>query len=238
MPKFSVDKLISKYGLQGGRESLTPYALENAVISARQLRKLYTELRDIANKRIKRAQKAGYGQNLVIRQGAKKIPKISEIRTEAELRYRIGETAMLLENPLSTISGIERNEAKKLETLARHGYEFGNEGNLQDFGRFMEWVRASYSDRLYDSDTVSQLYKTVTKGGFTTRAIKRMFDEYMDRTMLLAMVDKIYDKIDHQEKQDCQKKEQLLYQMNLSLLGGEIYHRRCRYRRKQNMFKA
>ena len=66
----------------------------------------------------------------------------------------------------------------------------------------------------------------------------RMFDEYMDRTMLLAMVDKIYDKIDHQEKQDCQKKEQLLYQMILSLLGGEIYHRRCRYRRKRNMFKA
>ena len=26
----------------------------------------------------------------------------------------------------------------------------------------------------------------------------RMFDEYMDRTMLLTMVDKIYDKIDHQ----------------------------------------
>ena len=51
-------------------------------------------------------------------------------------------------------------------------------------------------------------------------------------------MDKIYDKIDHQEKQDCQKKEQLLYQMILSLLGGEIYHRRCRYRRKRNMFKA
>ena len=180
MPKFSVDKLITKYGLQGGRNALTPYALENTDISARQLRKLYTELRDIANKRIKRAQKAGYGQNLVIRQGAKKIPKIAEIRTEAELRFRIGETAMLLENPLSTISGIERNEAKKLETLARHGCEFVNEGNLQDFGRFMEWVRASYSDRLYDSDTVTQLYKTVTKGGFTTGAIKRMFDDYMN----------------------------------------------------------
>lgn len=94
MPKFSVEKFISKYGLQGGREALTPYALENTDISARDLRKLYTELRDIANKRIKRANKAGYGQNLVIRQGAKKIPKISEIRTDAELRYRIGETAM------------------------------------------------------------------------------------------------------------------------------------------------
>src|SRR5574344_686100 len=141
MAKFSVNKLITKYGLQGGRNALTPYALENTDISPRELRKLYTELRDIARKRIKRAKAAGYGQNLVIRKGTKKIPKISEIRTEAELRYRIGETAMLLENPLSTVSGIVRNEAKKLETLARHGYDFVNEGNLRDFGRFMEWVR-------------------------------------------------------------------------------------------------
>lgn len=180
MPKFSVDKLITKYGLQGGRNALTPYALETGSTSVKDLKKIYTELRDIANKRIKRAQAAGYGQNLVIRQGAKKIPKISEIRTEAELRYRIGETAMLLENPLSTISGIERNEAKKLETLARHGYDFINEGNLQDFGRFMEWVRANYSDMLFDSDLVVKLYKTVTLGGFTVRAIKQMFDDYMN----------------------------------------------------------
>lgn len=179
MPKFSVENFISKHGLQGGRNALTPYALENAEIPARELRKLYTELRDIANKRIKRAQKAGYGQDLVIRQGAKKIPKISEIRTEAELRYRIGETAMFLENPLSTISGIERLEAKKLATLARHGYDFVNESNLADFGRFMEWVRANYSDKIYDSDVVTKLYKTASLGNFTVRALKNMFDEYM-----------------------------------------------------------
>lgn len=180
MPKFSVENLISKYGLRGGRNALTPYALENSEIPARELRKLYTELRDIANKRIKRAQKAGYGQDLVIGQGAKKIPKISEIRTEAELRYRIGETAMFLENPLSTISGIKRIEAKKLATLARHGYDFVNESNLADFGRFMEWVRANYSDKIYDSDVVVKLYKTATLGDFTVRALKNMFDDYMN----------------------------------------------------------
>ena len=41
----------------------------------------------------------------------------------------------------------------------------------------------------------------------------RMFDEYMDRTMLLDMVDRLLIRSYHQEKQDCQKKEQLLYQM-------------------------
>ena len=180
MPKFSVEKIISKYGLQGGRDALTPYALENAEISAQELRKLYTELRDIANKRIKRAQKAGYGQELVIRQGTKKIPKISEIRSESELRYRIGETAMFLENPYSTISGIRRLEDKKLAALRSHGYDFVNESNLADFGRFMEWVRANYSDKIYDSDVVTKLYKTAALGDFTVRALKNMFDEYMD----------------------------------------------------------
>lgn len=180
MPKFSVENFISKHGLQGGRNALTPYALENSEISAQELRKLYTELRDIANKRVKRAQKAGYGQELVIRQGAKKIPKISEIRSEAELRYRIGETAMFLENPYSTISGIRRLEDKKLATLRGHGYDFVNESNLADFGRFMEWVRANYSDKIYDSDVVTKLYKTATLGNFTVRALKNMFDDYMN----------------------------------------------------------
>lgn len=65
----------------------------------------------------------------------------------------------------------------------------------------------------------------------------RMFDEYMDRTMLFSLVDKIYDRIKYQEKEACQKQEGMLYQMILVLMGGEIYHRRCRYRRKKEMFK-
>lgn len=66
----------------------------------------------------------------------------------------------------------------------------------------------------------------------------RMFDEYMDRTMILSMTDKIYDKMDYHEKENCPKQERLLHQMILVLIGGEVYHRRCRYRRKKNMFRS
>lgn len=66
----------------------------------------------------------------------------------------------------------------------------------------------------------------------------RMFDEYMDRTMILSMTDKIYDKMNYQEKENCPKQECLLHQMILILIGGEVYHRRCRYRRKKNMFRS
>lgn len=63
-----------------------------------------------------------------------------------------------------------------------------------------------------------------------------MFDQYMDRTGMLVLADHIYDKIKEKEKEDCIKKDRLLYQMVCTLLGGELYHRRCRYRRKRGMF--
>lgn len=66
----------------------------------------------------------------------------------------------------------------------------------------------------------------------------RMFDEYIDRTMMLSLTDKIYDNMNYHEKEECPKQERILHQMILALLGGEIYHRRCRYRRKKNMFRS
>ena len=66
----------------------------------------------------------------------------------------------------------------------------------------------------------------------------RIFDEYMDRTMFLSMADKIYDKMNYQEKEECPKQERMLHQMIVILIGGEIYHRRCRYRTKKNMFRS
>lgn len=63
-----------------------------------------------------------------------------------------------------------------------------------------------------------------------------MFDEYMDRSSVRALADKIYEKVKYHEKEKCDKKDSILYQMILTLLGGEIYHRRCRYRRKKRMF--
>lgn len=66
----------------------------------------------------------------------------------------------------------------------------------------------------------------------------RMFDEYMDRMMLLSLADKIYDKMNYQEKENCPKQDSIIHQMIIVLIGGEVYHRRCRYRRKKNIFRS
>lgn len=63
-----------------------------------------------------------------------------------------------------------------------------------------------------------------------------MFDEYMDRNSVMILADKIYEKVKYHEKEECDKRDSMLYQMILALMGGEICHRRCRYRRKKRMF--
>ena len=136
-----------------------------------------------------------------------------------------------MNTPLRTLLYELKNEYKE-----QPAFLFVEEGRVKavSYEKFLQDILSQSSSALARQilDLIEDICDQMEYEG------SRMFDEYMDRTMLLAMVDKIYDKIDHQEKQDCQKKEQLLYQMILSLLGGEIYHRRCRYRRKRNMFKA
>jgi DNA topoisomerase IB len=63
-----------------------------------------------------------------------------------------------------------------------------------------------------------------------------MFDEYMDRTSVMAMADKVYEKVKYHEKENVSKKDSILYQMIMTLMGGDMCHRRNRYRRKKQMF--
>ena len=58
-----------------------------------------------------------------------------------------------------------------------------------------------------------------------------MFDQYMDRTNVLTMADKVYDKVKYHENAECMNKDSMLYQTILVLLGGEICHRRLRKNR-------
>lgn len=63
-----------------------------------------------------------------------------------------------------------------------------------------------------------------------------MFDEYVDRRGFLDLADQVYEKCKYHDKDKPEKKDSMLYQLILALVGGEICHRRCRYRRKRQMF--
>lgn len=60
-----------------------------------------------------------------------------------------------------------------------------------------------------------------------------MFHEYLDRTQMLMIADKVYYKMCQGKRETCMKCDSVRYQLIYVLLCGEMYHRRCRYHRKK-----
>lgn len=58
-----------------------------------------------------------------------------------------------------------------LDTLHREGYDYIDEGNIEDFYKFMEDARARGLGAIYGSDRIAQLIQRGMKKGLTRNQI-------------------------------------------------------------------
>lgn len=126
----------------------------------RELRAEYTRLRDIARKRITRLERSEFANDFsasVYKHGFKKLRDMRGDEFSREL-YRL---AKFVNSPTSTIGGRRRTRDKVISTLRAHGYKNINEGNLRDFGEFMQVVRSRIAGSKYDSERAAAWYDEV-----------------------------------------------------------------------------
>ena len=141
----------------------------------------YTTLRDIAQKRLKRAQKAGYMTD------KEPFAKLSDIKDKRDLAAEYATISRFLLSPDSTAAGREKREEKVVARLKSRGIDFVNKKNVADFGKFLGVMRDIYSQEqpggakaLYiDSDDLADYYSAMRE---STRA--KIRDLYRDRHKL------------------------------------------------------
>lgn len=141
------------------------------------IRKEYTRLRDIAQKRIKRG-------GLDVR-----IPKLKELSNNSELAKNFAFLNRFIASETSTAEGRKRIRQREVETLERHQFSGINTKNVGDFNRFMAWYREKYTAELptgrlmvIDSDTVVAAFREVNdriSQETKNRTISRIFNEWM-----------------------------------------------------------
>ena len=147
---------------------------------AKQVRKEYTRLRDISQKRLKRLAAAGYTDTEVYQRNYKHYPKLKDIKSKSELAQRLSDLSRFVGSSQSTVKGIKERNKQTLETLKEHGYGFVNESNLRDFGDFMEQYRDQLLDMDYDSGDAAELYRIVEKHGLDPDKVAEDFEFYLD----------------------------------------------------------
>lgn len=145
-------------------EQLEYQALQEGSLTYSQKRSIYTRLRDIGQKRIKRLSQ-DFSWTETYKQHRQGIRKLRDIKTESQLNIELAKLNKLIESPYSTITGQLTLKEKHLETMKEHGYveekskkPVVNDENYERFIDFMEAYRATVESRTYGSETPVDLF--------------------------------------------------------------------------------
>lgn len=147
----------------------------------KEVRKEYTKLRDIAQKRLKRLEAAGMTDRAIYEKNVNHYPKLASIKTKSELAQRLSDLSRFVASSQSTVSGIKTREKKVVSTLHEHGFDFVNIENLRAFGDFMDLYRDEKMDTMgYDSGDAAELYSVVEKHKLDPDEIAKDFEFYLE----------------------------------------------------------
>lgn len=155
------------------REAYTVSSIELASsFTYAEAKKEYTRLRNIANKRLTRLAEAGYSDTDIYRANVGKYPAIKTFETPRQLYQQLSSLAWFISAKGSTVSGQRDIEAKIQAALSEH---FGTptDMDLKKFGAFMEFMRAKYAGKQYDSERAAKVYRESLKKGITLQQLER-----------------------------------------------------------------
>ena len=169
-PLFSNVELLAIPRTEGARQEITSKG-------ERAVRENYTTLRDIALKRLKRAQARGYMT------GREPFAKLADITSAQDLAIEYANVSKFLLSPESTAKGREAREEKVVKKLNKRGLDFVNKKNVADFGKFMGVMREIYSDKMpdgakqlyLDSDTLADYYDAMRES--TREKVRNIYGE-------------------------------------------------------------
>lgn len=164
-----------------------PHALrmEMKAGNMKDIRKEYTRLRDIAQKRLKRMGKSMFKDTQTYLKNVNHYPKLKDIKSESELASRLSDLSRFITSKTSTLSGMEAQMNKALETLHEHDYNFVTRDNYISFGKFMEEYRFQKLDELYDSGDTAETFNALEQHRVDPEKVKADFEFWLQNEKLL-----------------------------------------------------
>lgn len=137
-------------------ENYTPYMLHDWPL--RDLRKEYTRLRDIAQKRIKRLRADPEGaQSKVLQIFPEGIPRISDMHgSRAQLESAMADLALFIRNPESTVSGVHTANRARARMIGMD--EEQSASTYMSIDEWMSYLRAQGILEMYGSDEARAYY--------------------------------------------------------------------------------
>lgn len=148
------------------------------------LRREYTRLRDIAQKRLKRMGESVFSESETYQQNVGQFEKTRDIKTASQLRQSLTQLARFVMAESSTIQGQKAIMQCGIQSWREKGYEWVNESNWFEFTRFLEYVSAN-EDHVYSLDTAMEIYKKQVETYGPTPSAEYLFEAYKQQAEII-----------------------------------------------------
>lgn len=155
-------------------------SINSGEYSEKFLRKAYTQLRDIAQKRLKRVSAPEvvkqFGKVNLLNDDGDYFRKLKNIVTTGDLVRELADITKFLRSERSTVKGLKAQRKKIMKSVNALGFDVEDDTYLQ-FIKFIKWFKASEFAQHYDSDSeeVADVFNSAEKAG--PRTWKRLFKE-------------------------------------------------------------
>lgn len=173
-------------------EAYYPEALISGTLTPQEMRSHYSYLRQIANKRLQHFVGSEFEDAQSYIKNVGKFVPLSEINNERELMFKLYEVNKFVRAKSSSVTGLRKIRDKTIKTLNERGFEWVNRGNIKEFGDFMDYMRAKYGAKKYDSERGAELLGMTVTGhvSLSVKEIQRNFKYWSKHADELAAMPK------------------------------------------------
>lgn len=150
-----------------------------AGIPEKEIKKEYTRLRDILNKRIQRINKSDFAGQGIAGQFPQGLPKLADIAPE-DLPYLLQRAATALNSRSGSLKGLQMRQSETIKSLRERGYTNIDNSNIRQFASFMDEARDRGLEKIYGSDTIATMYDSIADLDISPEAIMQDFAWWID----------------------------------------------------------
>lgn len=164
--------------------------------SPKQARAMYTQFRDILQKRQKRLQQGGFAEYDLANQHWKKL---KELTSDDDIVEELWKMQRAINDPRTKLKTMREWRKKQIKALQDRGYDFINNDNLKKFGNFMEDYRAYIQDNMKYNAMVVEAFEAAEDKGINPQILSEMFNKWAeDEESIQQVVDRIKGEGDYE----------------------------------------
>lgn len=173
-------------------EAYYPEALRSGTLTPEEMRSHYSYLRQIANKRLQNFVGSEFEDAQSYIKNVGKFVPLSEINNERELMFKLYEVNKFVRARSSSVTGLKQIQNETIETFHDRGFTWINKSNIKQFGDYMEYMRAKYGAKQFDSERAAELFGMIASGsvGLNVEDVQQDFKYWAKHADELAQLPK------------------------------------------------